>query len=623
MPSLEEAAVRYAELGFYVFPLIPRTKEPATSHGFYDASNVPETVRAWWIKNPDYNIGIAMGHGLVVIDVDEKPEEGKFGLDTLRKWENEHGSFEPTWTVLTGTKGLHYWYKTDKDYVNATEIEGCIDIRSLGAYVAAPPSVHPNGTIYQWEASGDPEDLPIAPLSGSALEFVNQHVETKAKDKPKKKKGTPYKDLKKIKKGGRQTALMSLQGSLKNLNLSDDAIMAAVREENEKKCDPPFTEAELEKEIFPFLRRNIQPDGDYIETVTPAETLDDGVTEDELDLPTLDTIPEEHPEWLEGHYIPKKSITILCGTGGVGKTSIWCSIAAAISRGENSFLTGNTEIRSGILRENRKVIFFSAEDSVGAVLKSKLRDAQADQKNILCLDLADKRFHDVKLSGSYIEKVIKKYRPALCVFDPIQAFIDKRIKMSDRNAMRQEVEPLLRLGQQYDTTFLLVMHTNKQSNVWGRQRMADSADLWDVARSVLMVGDTSNETYGYISQEKNSYAKPADTVIYEKAGGIAVFRGTTNKKDRDYVLEASAIRTGNRESNITDEACDFILSTLSEKEDRRMPVADLDEEMKAFGYTINAIRTAKNKLKSNHQISYQKKGYEGRNYLCIPGKPQV
>ncbi len=623
MPSLEEAAVNYAKLGFYVFPLQPRSKEPATYHGFKDASNVPETVRAWWLQNPDYNIGIAAGHGLIVLDIDNKESEGKYGSETLRSWEKEHGEIAPTWTVLTGTGGLHYWYKTDLNFKNIVEVLPGIDIRSLGGYVVAPPSIHPNGQPYEWEASGDPEDLPMAQLSGSALQLARQSESTQS-DGSKRKKSSlpPYKELKEIKSGHRQDALMALQGYLMNLNLTEEAIKAAVREENEAKCSPPMSEAELEKEIFPFLRRNVDARADYTETVVPAQVMDDGIKEDELNIPTLDQITQEKAEWFEQGYIPAKSITILCGTGGVGKTSIWCSIAAAVTRGEQSFLTARSNVKQTPKEGNRKVMFFSAEDSVSVVLKDKMQKAKAVQQNVMCLDVSDERFRDVKLSSAYLEKLIAKHRPALCVFDPIQAFIDKRVKMSDRNAMRQEIEPLIKLGQKYGTTFLIVMHTNKQSNVWGRQRMADSSDIWDVARSVLMVGDTGDEGYGYISQEKNSYARMADTVIFKNEAGITVYSTTTDKKDRDFVLEATSRRTVSRSSDELQDAENLILSELASN-NGRMRVADLTEEMTDLDYSENIIKRAKQELKKAGMIYIKKDGYEGKNYICTYEKPPV
>lgn len=609
MPSLKEAALKYAKLGYAVFPLKPKAKEPATSHGFYEASTDAGTIEAWWIKNPEYNIGIACGNGLAVIDIDQHPEDGKFGLDTLRNWEKNHGDLLPTWTVLTGTGGLHYWYKTDLNFKNTVEVLPGIDIRSKGAYVVAPPSIHPNGNAYEWEASGDPEDVAMAALDGSALELASLADIKKKKDFSE----SAYKKYDVIGKGRRQDALMSLIGSLKNLNMTDEAIKSAVRMENEAKCDPPMTEQELQKEIFPFLRRKIEANRDYADTVVPTQQL---YSDDDLDLPTLDQIPQTKAEWLETGYIPAKSITILCGTGGVGKTTLWCSLAASVSRGEQTFLTAGSDIYMGKFRENSTVMFFSAEDSVSVVLIDRLAKAGAVMKNIRCMDVSDERFRDIKLSSMKMEKLIEKYKPALCIFDPIQAFIDKRVKMSDRNAMRQEIEPLIKLGQKYGTTFLIVMHTNKQKNVWGRQRMADSADIWDVARSVLMVGETSQEGFGYVSQEKNSYARQAQTIIFKNEGGVVTRYAATNKKDRDFVLEASRNNPSDGSDNLQD-ACNLILSELAEH-GGKMLVKDLDSELKALGYTSYMIRTAKHELKEAHKFVMRKDGYSGDWCICTP-----
>ena len=175
--------------------------------------------------------------------------------------------------------------------------------------------------------------------------------------------------------------------------------------------------------------------------------------------------------------------------------------------------------------------------------------------------------------------------------------------------MRQEVEPLIRLGEDYGTTFLIVMHTNKQSGVFGRRRMADSADLWDVARSVLMVGETSEEGIGYISQEKSSYAKTSPTILFKTEGGIATYHGTTAKKDRDYVLEEGKKASGDKTEELT-EACNYILSALTEQPEGIM-VKDLDEEMEAYGFSGYLIRNAKKELRNSNLIHSKKIGMSG------------
>lgn len=58
-----------------------------------------------------------------------------------------------------------------------------------------------------------------------------------------------------IPEGQRVSTLVSLIGSLKHANLSDDAIRSAIRTENEARCTPPLSDEDLEREVFPAVRR--------------------------------------------------------------------------------------------------------------------------------------------------------------------------------------------------------------------------------------------------------------------------------------------------------------------------------------------------------------------------------
>jgi hypothetical protein len=82
-------AIALATRGMAVFPCLPRSKQPATPHGFKDATTDPAIIEQWWRTDLSYNVGIATGKAsnVFVIDVD--------GLDAeteLRKVEAIHGA---------------------------------------------------------------------------------------------------------------------------------------------------------------------------------------------------------------------------------------------------------------------------------------------------------------------------------------------------------------------------------------------------------------------------------------------------------------------------------------------------------------------------------------------------
>ena len=108
--SLLSEALQYAAGGWHVLPLhTPKSdgcscgkidctsagKHPRTASGLKQASKSVETIRRWWGRWPEANIGIATGpeSGLCVLDVDG--EEGQTALRELEAWETLHERSAP------------------------------------------------------------------------------------------------------------------------------------------------------------------------------------------------------------------------------------------------------------------------------------------------------------------------------------------------------------------------------------------------------------------------------------------------------------------------------------------------------------------------------------------------
>src|SRR3990167_8600225 len=104
--DLAQAAEAYASMNWWVFPLKPKDKLPITPHGVKDASNKLDTVRRWWSKWPEANIGLDCGRSqIVVIDLDKRTNH-----DGHAEWAalvNRYGLQPCTSTSRTGGGGLH------------------------------------------------------------------------------------------------------------------------------------------------------------------------------------------------------------------------------------------------------------------------------------------------------------------------------------------------------------------------------------------------------------------------------------------------------------------------------------------------------------------------------------
>lgn len=319
---------------------------------------------------------------------------------------------------------------------------------------------------------------------------------------------------------------------------------------------------------------------------------------------TLDEIEEQEATWLVDGWIPESQITLLAADGGIGKTTLWCNIAAAVSSGGRCVLDGENTERSPAL-----VAFLTTEDSVSRKLKKKLRLAGANLHNITTMSPQDDKtglLRELKFGYERMSEFIRTIRPKLCIYDPVQGFIPREINMGNRNAMRDCMAPLIGLGEETGTTFLVVCHTNKRKGAYGRDRIADSADLWDVSRSVLMAGYTDAQGVRYLSNEKNNYSELQETLLFTIDGeGQIVAEGKTWKRDKDFMQDSAiSLSAPKRE-----DCKEFIIHTLSEA-GGSMKSKELEDKATEAGYSFRTFRRAKEELQHNGDIKNYKDGRE-------------
>lgn len=254
--SLLDAAVACARQRLHVFPLHSADgsgrcscgradcgsagKHPRTPRGFHDASCDESTIRAWWTKNPDANVGLATGaSGLVVIDVDAKA-----GRPGLENWANlvamltvEHDiDVRDTCIVTTPSGGLHIYYRAGEHHItcSAGKLDEGIDVRAQGGYVVVPPSVV-GGVPYRYLDGHGPERLRDLP---DVLADLLIAPPAKARG------GTAPPGDSAIPEGARNDRLFRDACAMRRRGHTESEILAALRETN-RRCEPPLTDAEL------------------------------------------------------------------------------------------------------------------------------------------------------------------------------------------------------------------------------------------------------------------------------------------------------------------------------------------------------------------------------------------
>ena len=608
MNELLEAALHYAEMGLAVFPLQERGKEPITYNGFEDASTEERQIRLWWKRNPNANIGIATGQmsgGLVVIDIDVDKDAGKDGYRVFTNWCKQNYLVLPdSWLSITGRGGYHLFYRSLFPVSSKIGWLDDVDIRAEGAYVVAPPSLHPNGTKYEWEQA--PDEYELVTSEDIDVEFVmNSIVASNLKEK-----GKPLNVPDEIPEGQRDNYMFKLACKYQAMGMSDGEMLAALIVANNERCKPPLTDKEIRKKVEQAQKYQkgevVTLDDNTNDTMSrksygkTGHKIEETITEHDLDMPTLEEFEERQKEWLVTGYIPKGCVTLLCSDGGIGKTTLWCDTLAAFTQGTSTIFDKALDVpfHTGL---THSVMYFSKEDPTEEILKHKLMVAGADPKLIRCFGLDDERLGKIWYGSLLLEKLVEKYKPDIVVFDTLQAFLPDGVEMSKRKDMRDALNPLNQLGAKFGTAFLMIMHTNKSNNS-GRQRMADSSDIWDLGRSALMAGRTKDDNICYLSHEKSNYGKLQKTILFSVTDDGIEFKGTSRRKDRDYM--ADNINSA-APSPKMDEAIDFIIENVEDG----MEVAELEKMAKAAGITLSTLREAKAKLKKDKRILISSLGF--------------
>jgi hypothetical protein len=193
--ELLESALTLADLGISVIPLywpekgqcacpkgancVSPAKHPLTMNGLKDASKDPEQITQWWDRYPNANIGLVTGDEIDVIDVDG-------AIPAYQQLIEDMGAPEHVATVLTGRGdgGLHIYCTPGGNKTIPSGKHGLpnkIEVKGVGGYVVAPPSMHVSGGTYtylteitgtihgkkpltQWLSELDTEPAPVVPI---------------------------------------------------------------------------------------------------------------------------------------------------------------------------------------------------------------------------------------------------------------------------------------------------------------------------------------------------------------------------------------------------------------------------------------------------------------------------
>ena len=318
---LLEAALKYLKGGFNVIP-VGKDKKPLISWEPYETRHATEAeARRWWGEQfPEANIGIVTGQtsGIDVVDCDTPEAEAEFirligGADGIPR-------------VRTPRGGAHFYFRHEPGMRNRTCFLPETDLRAQGGQVVAPPSFvdcikdnyGPVKGPYVWEiGSVDAERPEMPPVLVNLLS--------------KNGKGYHPPEGPPLTQGHRDNDVFHMALSLLNDNIPPDEVLGAVLMAA-KGCTPPFPEeearAKFKSALAHYLRRQARAGANsqplIVETTDPNNFLKTGTELQALDI---------HVEWAIERLLPARSLTLLYGRSGIGKTWLALMMARCISLG--------------------------------------------------------------------------------------------------------------------------------------------------------------------------------------------------------------------------------------------------------------------------------------------------
>jgi Bifunctional DNA primase/polymerase, N-terminal/AAA domain len=347
--SLLEAALAWAGRGFRVFPLAPGTKIPPKDFAWKaEATTDPARLTAWWSADPSYNIGVATGGGLVVVDVDTRVDGARGALLALDLPDD-------TLTVRTPGGGFHLYYLGDDVANSAGKLGRGIDVRGVGGYVVAPgsyfadsdgakgykghyalerdlpPVTAPPDLILRAGAPREKQDGgPVSIDDPMDVAYAIRYLQVEA---PPAIEG----------QGGNNTAYQ-VAARLHEIGLSAEVATDLLAEHWNPRCAPPWEHGDLVRfaahaELYAQNRQGsgglsqvaeefsgaaVPLDEQEPEPTAPRDPLLEGA--DLLDAP--------FPDWLIEDIIPEQGLGLLAGQSRVGKSLMALRLARAVMTGE-------------------------------------------------------------------------------------------------------------------------------------------------------------------------------------------------------------------------------------------------------------------------------------------------
>jgi DNA repair protein RadA/Sms len=274
----------------------------------------------------------------------------------------------------------------------------------------------------------------------------------------------------------------------------------------------------------------------------------------------LSEIEEEQVDWIWYPYLAKKTLSILEGDPGLGKSYMAMIVAATIAKGERLPC-----VRKGKPKAHGPVVYFDIENNAASVTKVRLKyNGYDDLGNYYPVEQAFSIDDEDAIEEiySYLEEI----KPILVVFDTLNTYIG-RADTHKASEATQAMNIFKQIANDFDCSVLVVRHLTKGTGA-AMYRGQGSVAFAGSARVVMCVGVDPEDSETRVMAVVKGNLAPLP-------GGLG-FRIEARPKDRSEfiwenfnqltaqeVMDASTdARTKGKEGTGIQEAMEFLEATI-------------------------------------------------------------
>lgn len=433
-------------------------------------------VKVWFSPLIPRNVLLALGKpsgNVYVLDFDSEELYKRFAEECIKDVEKR------TWVAETGTPGHRHVYLRSKrpleKFRNRKVFYNgklALEIRADGQVVVAPPSLHHSGRHYTWLT--DVRSTPIMEVEDldalleqwlSKLGIEPYEDEGCMREVAEGLKGKPYrgedppcikKILEGVEEGRRNESAIRLACYLLNLRrLGPDEVLNELLKWNERN-KPPLPVSEIRSVVksavkgrYPYGCRSMRDLG----FCTPEDRRRCPLRPEFEIVPLKQLVEEAKPlEYICKPLIPKRSLILLAGKAGVGKSFLALYIAHAMASSNKVF--DHFEVV-----ESSKVLIIDEENGPSTYKERVQLMGLNPLDNIDCLSLSGFKL-DNPGHLKFLERAIESKGYKLVVLDN---WTDLVSKVDENKAVEVSniLSALRRMAYERDCTFILVHHLRK------------------------------------------------------------------------------------------------------------------------------------------------------------------